>query len=491
MSKVYLMGVGPGDEELMTLKSARILGECTAVMYDRLAGGNILKHINEDCEVYYVGKEPGAHYKTQDEINDLMVELAKKGHIVGRVKGGDPYVFGRGGEEALRLIDEGIEFEVVPGITSAIAVLNYAGIPITHRGLAQSFHVFTGMSAKKLNINWDAVATCEGTLVFLMGLGSLDGIIEQLVSRGKDEKTPCAVIMRGTTAKQKKVVGDLTNISVKVKEAGLQSPCIIVVGDVVKLNSELNWKEKQPLFGLNVCVTRTKEQAKSLTEKLIKLGAEVTEINSIKIQRTAENLEEYIYRLENYDHIIFTSVNGVNAFFDYLKEVNYDIRKIKAIFSSIGPATTKAIKDRGIIPEIEAEHFVAESLFESLKTEVESGEKILIPRAKIARPYLVDELRDLECHVDEVPVYDTLMGDLVNKRAFEDVDIVLYTSPSTVRNMIKMIGLEELKKKNSLAIGPITNKELMDNGIEAFVCEEYSSEGLIEKLLEIKKNCRG
>ncbi|SHH70230.1 uroporphyrinogen-III C-methyltransferase [Clostridium grantii] len=487
MSKVYLMGVGPGDEELMTLKSVRVLKECTAVLYDRLAGGNILKHINKDCKVFYVGKESGAHYKTQEEINDLIIQLAKEGHIVGRVKGGDPYVFGRGGEEALRLIEENIDFEVVPGITSAIAVLNYAGIPITHRGMAQSFHVFTGMSAKNLNINWESVAALEGTLVFLMGLGSLDEIIENLVVRGKDKSTACGVIMRGTTSKQKKVVGDLTDISDKVKKAGLKSPCIIVIGDVVQLHEQLNWKEKQPLFGLNVCVTRTKEQAKPVTEKLISLGAEVTEINSIKIENTPENLKDYIKELENYNHIVFTSVNGVNSFFDYLKNINYDIRKIKAKISSIGPATTDSIKNRGIIPEIQAKNFVAESLFESLKTEVNSGEKILIPRAKIARPYLVEELRKLDCIVDEVHVYDTVTGDLVNKRAFEDVDVVLYTSPSTVRNMIKMVGLEELKMKKSLAIGPITNKELQINGMEAVVCEEYSSQGLIEKLLEIKE----
>ena len=212
MSKAYIIGTGPGDEELLTLKAIKALGECTAVLYDRLVSNNVLNYLSEDCEVYYCGKEPGAHYKTQDEINEMIVKLANEGHLVGRVKGGDPYVFGRGGEEVLALEKEGIDFEVIPGVTSPIAVLNYAGIPITHRGIAQSFHIVTGMTAVEEKINFEALANETGTLVFMMGLSNLEKIVENLTKYGKNINTPAAVVMRGTSSKQKKVVGTLDNI---------------------------------------------------------------------------------------------------------------------------------------------------------------------------------------------------------------------------------------------------------------------------------------
>lgn len=487
MGKVYLIGAGPGDEGLMTIKAVRVLKECTVVLYDRLVGNNVLKYINADCKVFYCGKEPGCHYKTQDEINDMIVSLVKEGHIVGRVKGGDPYVFGRGGEEALRLCEEGIEFEVIPGVTSAISVLNYAGIPITHRGVTQSFHIFTGKSAEKLNISWQAVAKLEGTLVFLMGLGNIENITNSLLLNGMDKNTPCAVVMRGTTSKQKKMIGTLENIALKIKEAAFKSPCIIVVGKVVTLSDSLGWYEKKTLFGWNICVTRSKEQAGLLSERLLNLGAEVTEINSIKIEETMSNLDEYKDRLHSYNYIIFTSVNSVNIFFDYLKEKEFDIRKLKARLATIGPATARSIKDRGVIPEIIAREFVAEDLFESIKSEAKKGDKILIPCSRDSRDYLYKELVHLGCDVDEVHIYYPSVGDIVNINSFKDVDIVLFTSPSTVRNMIKMVGSEEIQKKICIAIGPITEKELIENNINCFVCEEHSNEGLINKLLQLKE----
>lgn len=486
MSKVYLIGAGPGDEELITLKAVRALEKCTAVMYDRLAGGNILKYLKEDCKVFYCGKEPGCHYKTQDEINEMLVRLAKEGHTVGRIKGGDPYVFGRGGEEALRLKEEAIEFEVIPGITSAISVLNYAGIPATHRGISQSFHVITGMSAEKLNIDWKAVASLNGTLIFLMGLENLEKISTNLINNGMKEETACAVIMRGTTSKQKKVIATLKDAAVKVREEGLKSPCIIVIGQVVELNEKLNWYENKPLFGMNVCVTRTKEQAKEISSKLLDLGAEVTEINSIKIVNTNFNLKNYEEKLKDYDHIVLTSVNGVRALFDYLKDIKFDIRKLKAKFSAIGPATAEAIMERGIVPDIIADEFVSEALFEKLKDEVSKEDKILVPRSKDARPFLVDALRSIGAEVDEVYTYETQIGEVSNERAFNDVDIVLFTSPSTVRNMIKMVGKEAIIEKKCIAIGPITAKELDKNNINYEICDQYSMDGIINKLLEIR-----
>ena len=278
MGKVYIIGTGPGDEELLTLKAVEALKKCDVVLYDRLVSNNILNYIREDCEAYYCGKEPGAHYQSQEEINNNLIKFAKKGKTVGRIKGGDPYVFGRGGEEVLALKELNIDFEVIPGVTSPIAVLNYVGIPITHRSMAQSFHIVTGMSAKESTVNFKALAKEEGTLVFMMGLSNLGNIVKELIDNGKDINTPTAVIMKGTTSKQKKVVGTLENIEERVLRAKLKSPCIIVVGRVVTLNKELTWYENKPLFGTNICITRSKNQASNLRKKLSEMGADVTEI---------------------------------------------------------------------------------------------------------------------------------------------------------------------------------------------------------------------
>ncbi|MCD2345681.1 uroporphyrinogen-III C-methyltransferase [Clostridium guangxiense] len=488
MGKVYLIGAGPGDEELITLKAVRKLKECTAVLYDRLVGNNILNYVSEGCEVYYCGKEPGAHYKTQEEINKILVKLAKEGHIVGRVKGGDPYVFGRGGEEASELVKENIPFEVIPGITSAIAVLNYGGIPITQRGISQSFHVITGMSASGEKVNWQAVAKETGTLVFLMGLENLSKIVENLVYNGKNKSTPAAIIMRGTSSKQKKVVGILENIEVKSKRAELKSPCIIVVGEVVNFNESLNWYESQPLFGANICVTRSKKQASSIRYTLKDLGAEVTEINSIKFKSTTYNLKGYLSRLNHYNHIIFTSVNGVDFFFEYLKEQNYDIRNLKAKFSVVGKATSKALKEKGVMPLKVAEKFQAEGLFEIIKPILKPGEKVLMPSSSKARNYLAQEISKLSLEVDKVNIYETIVGEVKNTRAFDETDIVLFTSPSTVRNMIELVGIEKIKEKISIAIGPITLDVLKENNIGAVLCQEHSEKGLVEKIQEVWMN---
>ena len=491
MSKAYIIGCGPGDESLLTLKAVDTLKECTAVLYDRLVSNNILNYLDEKCEVYYCGKEPGAHYKTQEEINKKLVELAKKGHIVGRVKGGDPFVFGRGGEEILALLEENIEFEVIPGVTSPISVLSYGGIPITHRGIAQDFHIITGMTSGVFNINWEAIAKENGTLVFMMGLNNLNTILENLIKHGKDKNTKAAVIMRGTSSKQRKVVGDLTNIEEKVLEANLKSPCIIVVGEVVKFNDKFNWYEKKPLFGVNICITRSREQSSSLKKKLRDLGAEVTEINSIKIKETKVNLDIVKEKLDKYDHIILTSVNGVNIFFDYLYENKIDIRVMKAKFSVVGKATRKALEKRGVMSFIMAREFVGEGLFKALAPYLKAGEKVLLPCSSGSRSYLNDEITSLGLEVDRIHTYDTICGNVKNEKAFEEVDYVLYTSPSTVKNMIDMIGIDKIKEKNNIAIGPQTFKALKENNIKAHMCKKHSEDGFLDEIVEIYSESKG
>ncbi|MBB6630274.1 uroporphyrinogen-III C-methyltransferase [Clostridium algidicarnis] len=486
--KVFLIGTGPGDEDLLTIKAVNALKSCTAVLYDRLIGGNILKYLNEDCEIYYCGKEPGSHYKTQEEINEMLIKLSKKGHIVGRVKGGDPYVFGRGGEEALALIEENISFEVVPGITSAIAVPSYAGIPVTHRGISQSFHVFTAMAKDKLNIDWNTVSKLKGTIIFLMGLNKLEIIIGNLQKEGMNEATPCAVIMRGTTSKQRSVIGDFSNILERVTEAKLVSPCIIMVGSVVELSSKLNWKEKKPLFGRNICITRTKEQSKSIGEKLKDLGADITEINSIKIKEDICNLDEYKEKLPKYDYVVFTSVNAVNLFFKYLKEKVIDIRNINGRFACIGSGTCKALLENHVVADIIADQFVAEDLFRKLSKTIKIGDNVLIPCSLKSRDYITDNLKELGANVDRVNIYDAALGDNKNVNSFEDVDTVIFTSPSTFNNMVTLVGLNNISKKHIIAIGPITEKSILDKGLKCVSCDEYSEDGIINKLLELYDN---
>lgn len=487
MSKAYIIGTGPGDEELLTVKAVNALKKCTAVLYDRLVSNNILNYLNDDCLVYYCGKEPGAHYKTQEEINEMLVKLAKEGHIVGRVKGGDPYVFGRGGEEVLALEEENIPFEVIPGVTSPIAVLNYAGIPITHRGIAQSFHIVTGMSANNLNVNFKALAMEEGTLVFMMGLSNLENIRDQLVANGKNSETPCAVVMRGTCSKQKKVIGTLNNISEKVKEAGLKSPCIIVVGEVVTLNEKLSWYENKPLFGKNICVTRSQKQGATLRQKLRDLGAEVTSMSAIEIKNTAENLDNYIEKLEQYDHIVFTSVNSVNIFFDYLVEKRYDIRRIRAQISAIGKATWGSLEKRGIMCAVKAREFMGTGLVEALKPHINSGDKVLIPCSSIAKEDVAEGLKEAGAEVERVFIYDTVKGTVRNPKAFDEVDIVFFTSPSTVYNMVDMVGLDAIKEKHVIAIGKRTSKPLEELGINVDVCREHSEDGFLKEIVNLSR----
>lgn len=484
MSKVYLIGGGPGAPDLITLRAINALRKCTAILYDRLSGTEILKYVNPEAEVYYCGKEPGCHYKTQEEINNSLVELAKKGHMVGRIKGGDPYIFGRGGEEALALLKEDIPFEVIPGITSPIAALNFGGIPVTHRGIAQSFHVFTGKSAAGLNLDFDTIAKLKGTLLFMMSFEQLGNICTGLIKAGKSEDTAVGIVMNGTTAKQRKAVGTLSNIEERATTAGISNPCIIAVGDVVKFHDELNWFEKLPLFGRNICVTRSKEQSKELIDRLTSLGAAATEINSIAIEENLTALEAVKNKLPGYKYIIITSVNGVNTFFKALKAYKIDIRSIKGDFISIGEATTKAMEEHGIIPTVEGDKFTGEGLFEAIKDKICEGDDILIPRSKKGRAYLVKALEDIGGRVDDIPIYDTVVGKNLNVASFKDCDTVLFTSPSTVKNMIDLVGLKEISTKKIISIGPITSKELKAHNLTFEECEEQGVEGIINKLMK-------
>lgn len=482
---VYIIGTGPGDEDLLTIGAIKALSKCTAVLYDRLSASNVLNYLQKDCEVYYCGKTPGAHSMTQEEINELLVKLAKEGYTVGRIKGGDPFIFGRGGEEILALEENDIPFEVIPGITSFISALSYAGIPVTHRKIAQDFHVVTGRSQDESYVNYSALARENGTLIFMMGLNKLSEIVDNLIKYGKSPDTLVAVVMKGTTSKQKKVVGTLKDIEYKVKESGLVSPCIIVVGDVVQFQDKFNWYERKPLFGNNICITRSKKQSKNLKTKLKELGAQVTEINSITIEDTSHNMNKYLDILNEYNYIIFTSANAVEVFFNYLIDKEYDIRKITSKIIAIGKKTEACIRGRGIVPYIVANHFTSEGLIEKLLQEINIGDKVLQPGSSISRDVIQEALEAKGAKVDMVGIYDTICTELLDKNAFEDVDYVFFASPSSVRNMIQLVGLDNIKLKKSIAIGPTTEKELKKYDIDCYVCNKHSDEGFIEEIIKI------
>ena len=495
--KVYLIGAGPGDIKLITVKGLECIQKADVIVYDRLANPRLLSYRRPDAELIYVGKAPDRHTLTQDEINQVLVEEGLKGKIVARLKGGDPYVFGRGGEEGEELRKAGVAFEEVPGITSAISVPAYAGIPITHRDFTSSFTVITGHEEpgkETSNINWPRLAQDPGTLVFLMGVGNLPQIVEKLIANGKDEKTPIALIRWGTRPEQQVVTGTLENIVAVVEQAGLKSPAIIIIGQVVTLRDTLRWFEDQPLFGKRVLVTRSREQASVLSEKLESLGAEAWEYPTIKIKEPEDlaALDEAVANAGTYSWIIFTSVNGVKAFFQRLRAQKLDIRSLKeAKICAIGPKTAEALEERGLLVDVMPEVFRAEAVLEALQGRIQPGDKILLPRADLARQVLVDSLQQLGAQVDEVVAYQTVLADaadtqlLLEKLRAGEIHVLTFTSSSTVTNFLQLIGEQRqlLEGITVACIGPITAETAKKNGLSVDICaEQYTIDGLVEAI---------
>lgn len=493
--KVYLVGAGPGDYKLITLKGMDCIKIADVIVYDRLVNRTLLKNARKDCEFIYVGKKSSNHTKTQDEINDIIAHKAKEGKIVTRLKGGDPYVFGRGGEEGEYLREREIDFEVVPGITSAIGGLCYAGIPITHRDYASSFHVITGhLKDEDKELDWESLAKLNGTLVFLMGIANLNKIATSLIENGKDKTTPTALINWATTQNQKVVEGTLENIHEIALKEKIESPTLIVVGEVVKLRKHLNFFESKPLFGKSVVVTRSRAQSSKLVDKIMNLGGNPIKFPTIKIEEIKPNeaLDREIERLSQYSYIIFTSENGVKIFFDRLFELNYDSRKLGNIkIIAIGPATSKALRERGIAADIIPKRFVGEAVVEELQEILSKEDRILIPRASEARPYLVKKLSEI-CGVVECKTYRTVKGEGNKEEILEllnedKINYVTFTSSSTVKNFVEIIGkenLDKLKNTKIISIGPITSNTIKDFGLNVYKeAEEYTIDGIIKALI--------
>lgn len=472
--KVYLIGAGPGDPGLFTLRGVACLREADVVVYDYLANPRLLAYAKSDAELIYVGKKGGhADAAMQAEIDRLLIEKARTGKVVARLKGGDPFVFGRGGEEGEELFQAGIPFEVVPGVTSAIAVPAYAGIPLTHRDYASTVAILTGHedpSKQTSVIDWEKVATGVGTLVFLMGCAKLPAIVDKLLAHGRSQDTPAAVMRWGTKPEQETIVGTLDTIVSLAQMRGLGPPAILVVGDVVRLRERLNWFERRPLFGRRIVVTRTREQAGRFAELLETQGAEVVEVPLIEIvpPQSWEPLDRAIERLESYRWVIFTSVNGVDAFFRRLRELRQDARRLGAArVCAIGPATAAGLEAQQIIPDVVPVEFRAEGIIEVLGPHDLRGAKVLIPRAEVARDLLPKELAQRGATVDVVPVYRTVPSATardVLKPLLQDrqVDLITFTSSSTVTNFVEALAQEDLKAicegVRIACIGPITKE---------------------------------
>ncbi len=497
VGKVYLVGAGPGDYGLLTLKGLACIRQADVIIYDRLANKAYLEETKAGCEHIYVGKASANHTKTQDEINDLLVQKAKAGKCVTRLKGGDPYVFGRGGEEALYLKAHDVPFEVVPGVTSAIGGLCYAGIPITQRGMAASFHVITGHLKEDATtaINWQALAALEGTLVFLMGVSSLEAICEQLIQQGKAHTTPVAVVHWATRPNQKVAVGTLETIRQAVKTAGITSPSLIVVGEVVTLRETLNFFEEKPLFGKRIITTRARAQASVLAGRLEALGAEVITVPTIRVMPIQANahLDQAIAQLTKYTYILFTSQNAVYPFFEALQSHQKDSRALAHVqIIAIGEATKQALRQYGIVADAMPERFVAESVCALLEPKLHQGDCILMPKASETRDVIAKRLGAV-CTVEEVVVYEnTIAGDSqdVLREALQEggIDYITFTSASTVKNFMSLIGESEkamLRDIACVAIGPITGEAMRQAGLHvALEAEAYTIDGMIRCLLK-------
>ena len=498
--KVYLVGAGPGDPDLITVRAVECLKQADVVIYDFLAAPKQLKLVRVDAEIIYVGKKGGDHTLVQDKINELLVAKAKQGHNVVRLKGGDPFIFGRGGEEAEVLVKAGIPFEIVPGVTSAVAAPAYAGIPLTHRKYTSSVAFVTGHedpTKEDSSIDWSKLATGVGTLVFLMGVKNLPGITERLTAAGRDPKTPVAVVRWGTTPQQTTIKGTLDTIAEQAEAAALKPPAIIVVGEVTNLRDTLNWFEKKPLFGKTVVVTRARAQASELVDRLSDLGAECLESPTIKVVPPQDwsPLDAAIDNLGTYDWLVFTSVNGVSFFFDRLYEKNKDVRALKDMrTAAIGPATAKRLRDFGLNSDVIPETYQAESIVEAFKKEAMEGKKVLLPRAKEARPVLPEELRKMGAVVDEVAAYQTEQAlenvDALIKRLEEgSVDLLTFTSSSTVRNFKAILPAERfeslIKGVTAASIGPITTDTARELGFKVdIIAQDYTIDGLCKAILE-------
>ena len=500
--KVYLIGAGPGDPGLLTVKGRDILRRADVVVYDYLANDTLLAHVREGAELIYAGKKGGDHTLPQEEISALIVDKAREGKVVARLKGGDPYMFGRGGEEAEALVAAGQEFEVVPGVTSGIAGPAYAGIPLTHRAHSSSVCFATGHedpSKPDTAHNWEALARGGSTLVFYMGMRNLPDISRKLIDAGMPRTTPAALVRWGTTARQRSLVSSIGELPDEAERHGFSAPSLIVVGSVVCLHDKLGWFEKRPLLGKGIVVTRAREQASDSAALLVEMGADVIQFPTIAISPLADYSEARaaVNRLSGYALAIFTSVNGVRFFWEQLHALGRDSRALSGVkIAAIGPATAEALKGRGITPDFVPEKYVAESVAQGILDMYGgnmTGTAVLLPRAREARDVLPEKLVAAGAVVDVLPVYETRPShqgrdEVLAKLEAGEIHCVTFGSSSTVTNFLSLIPLEALKKHTRIkfaCIGPVTAATLEKAGLTCHIQPaDYTIPALVRELAE-------
>lgn len=491
--KVFLVGAGPGDAGLVTVKGLWCIRHADVIVYDYLASDALLNEAGENAELIYAGKQSGHHHMFQEDIQKILLEKALEGKTVVRLKGGDPFIFGRGGEEALALSAADIPFEIVPGVSSAYSVPAYAGIPVTHRGIASQVHFITGHEQVKAasDIDYGALAASGGTLVFLMGIKRLAEICEALIQHGKDKNTPAAVIRNGTTGSQKEVIATLETIAGTCKEADIKPPGILVVGEVAGLSEKIGWRQKQPLTGKQVLLTGTRELVRKQHRSLLTKGAESIDMSLIYTEPAADEILEAALRdLTAYSWLIFTSSNGVKLFFESMKKFGVDYRKAAHLkFAVVGPGTGDMLKDYGFHADFMPESYTSEALAEGLAGQMNCSQKVLVFRAKEGSKSLNQCFQIKGIHYTDVAAYATRADwrkqDLL-LRAMKDADYMTFASGSAVRAFAEMtVGVTEYPK--IVCIGPVTAREAKKAGLT--VCataENYTIEGLTECLCQLQ-----
>jgi uroporphyrinogen III methyltransferase/synthase len=495
--RVHLVGAGPGALDLVTLRARELVGQADVLVYDYLCNPAMLAWARGDTEIIYAGKSGSAHTLTQDEINALLVARARAGRRVVRLKGGDPYVFGRGGEEALVLARAGIPFEEVPGVTSAIAAPAYAGIPVTHREVSSTVTFVTGHedpSKPESSLDWKQLAGLRGTKVFLMGVERLGEITSRLMAEGARPETPAALVRWGTMARQETLTGTLASIADLARARNFKAPAIAVIGEVVKLRDELNWFEALPLFGRRVVVTRARRQSGGLAARLARLGADVLEIPTIRIEPVPPDAarETGLDRVgELYDWIVFTSPNAVEFFFDHFFRRHRDVRALGSIkLAAIGPATAAGLRDLHLSVEVQPQSYTAEKLAEAFPKEGIAGKRVLVPHGQLADPALVKALREAGAKVEEWIVYQTRpeAEDLTGARARfanEGAHFIAFTSASTVENW-HALGLQPAAgapRPRNVSMGPVTSQALRHLDLEiAAEAPEATLDSLVETI---------
>ncbi len=497
--KVYLVGAGPSDPGLFTRRGEEVLKRAQVVVYDALVGQGVLGMIPREAKLINVGKRASHHMVKQEEINRILVEEAKQGRAVVRLKGGDPFLFGRGGEELELLVKEQIPFEVVPGVTSALSVPAYNGIPVTHRDYCSSLHIITGhkREGKQYNIDFEALVRTGGTLVFLMGVTALKDICDGLLEAGMCADMPAAVLQKGTTAAQKKIVATVSTLVEEVRRQGVETPAIIVVGEVCSLAEAFSWKEKQPLFGKKILVTRPRELISEMASRLREQGAEVLELPAIRIvPRECEGaMSDILKNLHTFDWLVFTSPSGVRVFFEDLKRCRLDIRHLSAVkIAVLGSGTGRELEKYGCYADLMPEKAYAQELGRALAPKCRGGEKILLFRAAVGSPELTEELKRVpEIKVEDLAAYDTVYetSPLVDVRAeFEEqkTDYAVFTSASTVRGFAESVPGLDFAKVRAVCIGRKTKEAAQALGMETFMAEEPSMDAVVRLVEELAKS---